>query len=77
MPTFLTHQLSLGQPLEPSLLPRPLAAKVGGTSSTVLMPMPISMAAATVKILKIDPAPSPTREKGCGCMVWKAFPSRP
>ena len=28
------------------------------------MPMPISSAAAVVKILKIDPAPSPTSENG-------------
>ena len=33
------------------------------------MPMPISSAAAVVKILKIEPAPSPTSENGCGCTV--------
>jgi hypothetical protein len=29
----------------------------------------MSMAAAVVKILKIEPAPSPTSENGCGCTV--------
>ena len=31
--------------------------------------MPISSAATVVKILKIEPAPSPTSENGCGCTV--------
>ena len=30
------------------------------------MPMPMSSAAAVVKTLKIEPAPSPTSEKGWG-----------
>ena len=36
------------------------------------MPMPICIAAAVVKILKIDPAPSPTSENGCDRMVSPA-----
>ena len=36
------------------------------------MPIPMSSAAAVVKILKIDPAPSPTSENGCGCIVSPA-----
>ncbi|CPA38421.1 Uncharacterised protein [Mycobacterium tuberculosis] len=39
--------------------------------------MPMSRAAAVVKILKIDPAPSPTRENGCGRMVSPASRSSP
>ena len=31
--------------------------------------MPMSSAAAVVKILKMEPAPSPTSENGCGCTV--------
>ena len=58
-------------------LPSPLASNRAGASSCVLMPMPISIAAAVVKILKIDPAPSPTRENGCGCMVSPASVFRP
>ena len=58
----------MGQPLAPPL-PRPLASNRLGTSSWALMPIPISSAAAVVKILKIEPAPSPTNENGCGCMV--------
>ena len=41
------------------------------------MPIPISSAAAVVKILKTDPAPSPTGVKGCGCTVWPAPSSSP
>ena len=59
------------------LLPSPTPWKVGGTSSGALMPNPISIAAALVKILKIDPAPSPTRVKGCGWTVWPASSFNP
>ena len=41
------------------------------------MPMPMSIAAAVVKILKMDPAPSPTRENGCGRIVSPASVSSP
>ena len=34
--------------------------------------MPESSAAALVKILNTEPAPSPTMVKGCGCTVWPA-----
>ena len=36
------------------------------------MPIPICIAAAVVKILKIEPAPSPTSENGCDRMVSPA-----
>ena len=63
--------MSFGQPFAPPL-PSPLASKRTGASRVALVPRPMSMAAAVVKILKIDPAPSPTRENGCGCMVSPA-----
>src|SRR5574340_335063 len=69
--TLTTHQVSFGQPLAPPL-PRPLASNRPGTSSWALIPMAISSAAAVVKILKTDPAPSPTSENGCGRMVSPA-----
>ena len=39
--------------------------------------MPMSRAAAVVNSLKMDPAPSPTSENGCGCMVSPAAVFRP
>ncbi len=41
------------------------------------MPIPMSSAAAVVKILNIDPAPSPANENGWGCTVWLASRSSP
>ena len=67
----MTHHVSLGQPLAPPL-PMPLAWNLPGTSSWALIPMPICIAAAVVKILKMDPAPSPTSENGCARIVSPA-----
>ncbi len=47
----------------------PLAWNRPGTSRVALIPMPMSRAAAVVKILNTDPAPSPTSEKGWGRIV--------
>ncbi|SLH14056.1 Uncharacterised protein [Mycobacteroides abscessus subsp. abscessus] len=65
-----------GQPRAPPL-PMPWASKRAGTSSWELMPRPFSIAAAVVKILKTEPAPSPTIENGCGCTVSLASWFRP
>src|SRR6476620_466572 len=76
LPAFFTQYESAGQPGD-ELCPMPFAAKNPGTSRFALMPRPFSIAAAVVKILKIEPAPSPTAENGCGCTVSLFSPSRP
>ena len=60
-PAFSTQYWPGGQPLAPPS-PRPAIWTRLGTDRVVLVPMPISMAAATVKILNTEPAPSPTSE---------------
>lgn len=55
----------------------PLTCTVDGTVTLVSRPMPFSIAAATVKILKVEPAPSPTWAKGSGWTVCRLPTSRP
>src|SRR6478735_5194451 len=72
LPAFSTQYVDAGQPRAPPL-PMPLASNRPGTSRMALVPSPFSMAAAVVKILKIDPAPCPASEYGCACTVSLAF----
>ncbi|SKX75975.1 Uncharacterised protein [Mycobacteroides abscessus subsp. abscessus] len=55
----------------------PSTAMLPGTGMLELPGRPFSRPAATVKILKTEPAPSPTSEKGCGCTVCDALALSP
>ena len=75
-PAFSTQYWPAGQPAAPPE-PRPATWTRRGTGREVLVPMPFSIAAATVKTLNTEPAPSPTSENGCGWTVWLSPSSRP
>ncbi len=75
-PAFSTQYCAGGHPAAPPA-PSPETWTRRGTGRLVLVPMPFSMAAATVKTLKTEPPPSPTSENGCGCTVWLSPSSSP